>query len=166
MPGSAAAALNKITPDNNQSTIKKCSQCDLLVTSGNMEDHLKSHSITHVDAIEEVTLEEDISESSVNQFTEVEQASIERDENESAINNTEGLNKVVLVKLRTKYWPAEVISSSQNDVNVKLCKRGEILTISKEHVMNFVPDSTLLRGQSRIWKDCYRAAMDIIDSES
>ena len=71
---------------------------------------------------------------------------------------------VVLVKLRTKYWPAEVIQSSSDSYEVKLCKRGEVLTVKKNGVKAFIPGLDICKGQSRDWKECYQVALEILET--
>ena len=71
---------------------------------------------------------------------------------------------VVLVKMRTKYWPAKVIASSSECYDVTLCKRGDALSVKKVDCKVFTPSPDMCKGQSREWKECYRVAVEIFES--
>ena len=99
----------------------------------------------------------------------VEVSTIDDEPNEVTLEEVtadEEVPVVVLVKLRTKYWPAEVIKSSSDSYEVMLWKRGEALTVKKKDVKAFIPGLELLKGQSRDWKECYQVALELLEKEN
>ena len=66
---------------------------------------------------------------------------------------------IVLVKMRTKYWPARVMNISPECYDAKLCKRGDELTLKKVYCKVFTPSLEMCKGQSRELKECYKVAI-------
>ena len=74
------------------------------------------------------------------------------------------LLKVVLVKQKVKYWPAEVVSHSSETYDVIICGKNVRFTVKKEDCLEFIPGSHQMKGQSERWKSCYEAATIIYNS--
>lgn len=168
--------LNRIQPDQNQDHITKCNLCGLMVNQQNIDDHMKNHEVateeivTETNAAEEpVVIEEHVISETEEvtleelEIAETEQVTLEELENDE---NEEIVPVIVLVKMRTKYWPAKVTASSPDSYDVTLCKRGDVLTVNKVRCKVFSPSPDMCKGQSREWKECYRVAVEMLQSES
>jgi hypothetical protein len=171
MATSTGNQLNRLQPDQNQDHIKKCDVCGLMLNERTMDDHIKTHgTVSHqehevADAVEisneepEVTLEESVVNEMNEDNSEVEESVV----NEMNEDNFEVTREIIMVRMRTKYWPAEVVGSSSDSYDVILCKRGDRLAAKKADCKVFVPGPEICKGQSREWKECYKTALEIID---
>ena len=152
MSGGSGNQLNRIIPDDNQDQIKKCNVCGLMVNQNTLEEHLKSHgpevTLQELANVPEVTLEEQVDDGS----------------NPVMVEETEP--RVVMVKMRTKYWPAQVISSTPGSYEVMLFKRGDKLKVKKTDCKEFTSNPDACKGQSRDWKECFKAAVDFIQTDA
>lgn len=152
MSGGSGNQLNRIIPDDNQDQIKKCNVCGLMVNQNTLEEHLKSHgpevTLEELANVPEVTLEEQVDDGS----------------NPVMVEETEP--RVVMVKMRTKYWPAQVISSTPGSYEVMLFKRGDKLKVKKTDCKEFTSNPDACKGQSRDWKECFKAAVDFIQTDA
>ena len=161
---SSGNQLNRIQPGPNQEHITQCNKCGAMVNRSNIDDHMKNHAdaaeeiVDEVDAIEEPVGTDDL------EFPESETEEISLEE--LVNNDDEMVPVVVLVKMRTKFWPAKVTSYSPDSYDVTLCKRGDMLTVEKVRCKPFSPSPDMTKGQSREWKECYRVAVEMLESES
>jgi hypothetical protein len=149
LSSSTGNQLNRFAPDDLQDHIKKCNVCGLMLNERNIAEHMKIHEPENL--LVEVSIIDDEASEQIEETLE-----------EATVH--EVVPVVVLVKLRTKYWPAEVIQSSSDSYEVKLCKRGEVLTVKKNGVKAFIPGLDICKGQSRDWKECYQVALEILET--
>ena len=137
--------LNRFVPDQNQDQIKS-NVCGLMINKNNLDEHRKSHEpeIT----LEEITVVDDIESN---------------ESNGDNVMEEDASPLVVMVKMRTKYWPAQVMSASVDSYVVVLCKRGDRLTIKKADCKEFTNNPDMCKGQSRDWKECFKAAVELVE---
>ena len=142
--------LNRLVPDEHQDHIKKCAICGLRLNERNLAEHMKNHGPEIELDVVDIINDDDNGEPEVT----LEEASVVDDD----------VPIIVLVKLRTKYWPAEVTVSSSDSYEVVLCTRGEAMTVQKAAVKAFIPGLEICKGQSRDWKECYNVALELLEN--
>ena len=146
---SSGNQLNRFQPDANQDQIKKCVICGLMTNQNNLEEHMKNHDVAvHEQSPTTTTTAEVEGESEVT----LEELCEEDESNET----------IVLVKMRTKFWPAQVRTVHLDTFDVVLCGRQDVVSIKKKDVKPFIPNPDLLKGQTREWKLCYQTALEIM----
>ena len=165
--------LNRIEPDQNQDQITKCNVCGLMVNRMTIDDHKKNHenaiaiANTAEAVVSVVELEDDIPVIETTVANEEPAVTLEElggENEEESVLNDEDVPIVVLVKMRTKYWPAKVMTTSPDCYDVTLCKRGDELTVKKVDCKVFTPSPDMCKGQSREWKECYKVAVEMFES--
>ena len=158
--------LNRFGPDAQQDQIKKCNVCGLMLNKNTLTEHMKSHDEIQVqNAVENEVVQDDVADVTEEPALTVADVTEEPEltlEESSGPTNNDVTPSLVLVKLRTKYWPAQVKVIGPDTYDVILCKRGEEITVKKKDVKPFVPDPELMKGQSREWKMCYQVALESI----
>ena len=143
----------------------KCDVCGVMVNHMTIDEHKKNHeNAVIVNTSEPLVFIEESEENIVETDFEPE-VTLEELVDENTVHTEDTIPIVVLVKMRTKYWPAKVTASSSECYDVTLCKRGDALTVKKVDCKVFTPSPDMCKGQSREWKECYRVAVEIIESQ-
>ena len=73
--------------------------------------------------------------------------------------------KVVMVKRKVLWWPAEVIeeNEAEDEYTVKLLNQTKTrITVSKEFIKPFIVDHSQMDGMRREWRDAYMKATKLI----
>ena len=174
-----------------QDQLKKCSICGLMLNQTSLSDHMKTHTVSDKvgpPTTEEILEDEDdeIEEQVEREITlaEITEAPPTNADilDEQDIQDTNGAHEeqptvedglekgdspvVVMVKMRTRFWPAEVLGSTPDSYEVTLCNRGERMTVKKKDCKDFVPGPELCKGQKRDWKECYKVALELLDTNT
>ena len=109
---------------------------------------MKSHDVA-VDDQQPTTEDVDEGQSEVT----LEESSEEHDDDDETI---------VLVKMRTKFWPAQIRTTLLDTYKVVLCGRQDVVSVKKKDVKPFIPNPELMKGQTRKWKLCYQTALEMM----
>ena len=71
--------------------------------------------------------------------------------------------KVVMVKRKTLWWPAEVMGKSNLKMTLKILnKKSTVIEATIENVKKFQVDHSQMAGMTREWRDAYMKAVDIV----
>ena len=150
--------LNKIPVPDNQERISKCDICGKMINRHELERHMaNSHS-------NDQGLVEILPDFNVNLLETNEAAECLLIEDESEAVKIKVI-KVVMVKRKVLWWPAEVIeeNEAEDEYTVKLLNQTKTrITVSKEFIKPFIVDHSQMDGMRREWRDAYMKATKLI----
>ena len=167
--------LNQIEAPENQSRISKCAICDKMMNTNKLQKHMEeNHGEIEEELLEPecVIVQEEPEQVQVGPGQaegEQEQAGEEpqqleegREMGEQAEQVKEG-EKVVMVKRKTLWWPAEVMGKSNLKMTLKILnKKCTVIEATIENVKKFQVDHSQMAGMTREWRDAYLKAVDIV----
>ena len=161
--------LNKIHVPVNQERIAKCDVCEKMVNRHELERHMvNNHNVDPI--MDNISLNTDnLSdiETEINQLETLDEAA-EVLINETADEPVEETPlddvKVVMVKRKVLWWPAEVIDENEEKHTVMLLNQNRTrITVTKDNIKPFVTDHSQMEGMKRDWRDAYMKAVKLVN---